>query len=183
MSNVEFDLEKVRQKTVANIEKILLQGGLKMVVKAKENLIANKHHVTGRLSKSVTMNQEGLKLEFGSNVDYAITIETGKVIVEPSLDDIEEWLDRKIKLGHIPLNSWLEKRKLTITTNGKTYIRKKPLQSDSERLAKIKFRLALKITERIQSTRLIKNFHPFLEPAFSGELKEIREKISQAVEK
>jgi hypothetical protein len=149
MSNAEFDLEKVRQKTVANIEKILLQGGLKMVVKAKENLIENKHYVTGRLSKSVTMNQESLKLEFGSNIDYAITIETGKSVNAPNANDIREWAKEKVRLGHAPQSLIFA---------------------------------AAKIARNITNSGTIKRFNPFLEPAFSGELKEIREKISQAVE-
>lgn len=149
MSNVEFDLEKVHQKTVKNLEKILLQGGLMMVRKAKENLIANKHYVTGRLSKSVTMNQESLKLEFGSNIDYAITIETGKITTPPNANDIREWAKEKVRLGHA---------------------------SQSLIYA------ASKIARNIRKSGTIKNYNPFLEPAFTGELQQMHNKIKQAVD-
>lgn len=149
MSNVEFDLEKVHQRTVAKIEKILLQGGLMMVRKAKENLIANKHYVTGRLSKSVTMNQESLKLEFGSNIDYAITIETGKSTTPPNANDIREWAREKVRLGHA-------QQTLIFA--------------------------AAKIARNIRNSGTIKNYHPFLEPAFTGELQQMHDKIKQAVD-
>ena len=176
MSNVEFDLEKVHQGTVAKIEKILLQGGLMMVRKAKENLIANKHHVTGRLSKSVTMNQEGLKLEFGANIDYAISIETGVTNENPTSDSIKTWLKRKIQLGHIPINEWAQSKTLApFSEKAANRIRKKSIETVINNVSK-------KTALNIALSGKIKNFHPFLEPSFSGELKEIREKISQAVE-
>lgn len=97
---VKFSLSKVHADTVANIERILLRGGLTMVAKAKETLIANNHYVTGRLSKSITTNVENLTLEFGSNVEYANDIETGISSSTPNVNDIREWAKKKVSLGH-----------------------------------------------------------------------------------
>jgi hypothetical protein len=94
------------------------------------------------------MNQEGLKLEFGSNIDYAVTIETGKIIAPPTTNDIREWAKEKVRLGHAS--------NTLISAAGR-------------------------IAYNIRKTGTIKNHHPFMEPAFTGELQGIQNKIKQAV--
>lgn len=148
MSNVNFSLNKVKEETLKNIERILVEGGLIMVSKAKNTLINNKHYVTGRLSKSITTNVEGLTLEFGSNVDYANTIETGISSDNPSVNDIREWAKRKVELGHAD----------------------KGLIGASKAIA-----------NKISATGSIKNFTPFMQPAFSETLIIINEKLKNAI--
>ena len=101
MSDANFNIQSVHDKTIANINKILAGSALKVVKSAKQNLLANKHYVTGRLTKSVTASSAELKLEFGTNVPYANDIETGISSNNPSVNDISIWLKNKIRLGHI----------------------------------------------------------------------------------
>jgi hypothetical protein len=100
MKSTKFNLEQIRQKTLKNIDKILNEGALIAVANAKEILLNNKHYVTGTLYKSVVANVENLTLEFGSNVDYAKTIETGINVNSPSVNDIRDWAINKVRLGH-----------------------------------------------------------------------------------
>lgn len=102
MDEFNKNIENIRLKTINNIESILAKGALICSGLAKENLIANHHYVTGALAKHTTGYVEGLKLEFGNNLDYASTIETGIVTEAVSSNSIKTWLDNKISLGHIP---------------------------------------------------------------------------------
>jgi len=164
MSDANFNIDQVHDKTIANINKILAGSALKVVVLAKANLLRNKHRVTGQLYKSVTCTKTGLKIEFGTNVTYASDIETGIVTQRPNLTDIQEWLKNKVRLGHIPLNSWA-----------------KNAGAGNQDINKVLLRLSYKITERIQETGKIKNWNPFMLPSWEETLKETKPKLDQAV--
>jgi hypothetical protein len=94
-------LTGVFDRTMINIRQILANEGLKAVARSKETLLKNKNYASGRLYKSITAIQDGNKLEFGTNVPYAIDIETGISSSTPTVDDIREWSKRKVELGHI----------------------------------------------------------------------------------
>jgi hypothetical protein len=103
MSNsISENLQSTKEKTINNIESILAEGGLLVTGLAKQTLIDNKNYSSGNLSKHITAVQEGLKLEFGNDLEYANTIETGIIDKQVSVNSIQSWLDRKIQLGHIP---------------------------------------------------------------------------------
>jgi hypothetical protein len=99
MPDKEFTLPKVYKDTMANIDEILHISGMLMVDKARLILATNKHNVTGRLSNSIDSTVKNHSLEFGSDVDYAKTIETGISVNNPSGDDIRQWAVQKVALG------------------------------------------------------------------------------------
>lgn len=129
----------------------------------------NKNYATSQLIQSISGSaySEGDNIvgSFGANTSYAEDVETGKSKTPPTLEAIESWLDRKVQLGHIPLNKWIASKRVVINAGGKTYTQRKNKQSESEKLAKIKYRLALRITERIQTTGILKSVKPYIQPS------------------
>lgn len=99
MPEKEFTLPKVYQDTMNKIDEILEIGGMLMVDKAKKVLVDNNHVVTGKLLNSIKGTVKNHSLEFGSDVDYAQTIETGISVNSPTGDDIRQWAIKKVSLG------------------------------------------------------------------------------------
>jgi hypothetical protein len=149
MSDTKFKLDEMKKATIANINRILAKGGLVMVAKAKQTLLDNKNYSSGTLLKSITAITNDLTLEFGTNVDYAITIETGVVNKSVSVNDIQSWLKRKIQLGHIEDKSILG--------------------------------FAKKITNNINNSGRIKNWNPFLEPAYNSTIPTVEKELKNAL--
>jgi len=123
---------------------------------AKTTLKTNKNYATSQLMQSISgdsiIQGHNIVGSFGANTKYAEDVETGIVKDKPSLNDIQDWLVRKVQLGHITLNKWAKKNNIT----GKTKIKT---------IDQILYPLSLKITQRIQETGKIKT-KPYLRPAY-----------------
>jgi len=145
---VKFNLNQIKQETIKNIEKILINTGLQMVADAKQTLIDNKNYSSGNLVKHTTFNVKGLTLEFGNNLEYANTIETGIINKQVNINDIKNWSKRKVELGHA--------------------------NKDILFFSKV-------ITDKINKSGKIKNWHPFMRPALESNVRLMIEKIKKAI--
>lgn len=148
MPDKEFDLPKVYKDTMDKVDEILEIGGMLMVDKARKILIDNNHVVTGKLQNSIKGTVKNHSLEFGSDIDYAQTIETGISVNSPTGDDIRQWAIKKVSLGQASPS-------LIGASNS--------------------------IANTISANGSIKNWTPFIKPAFDSMLGEMRDEISKAV--
>lgn len=145
---VKFNLNQVKEKTIKNVNSLLTEAGLLMTAEAKQTLIDNKNYSSGSLVQHTTFNVNKLTLEFGNNLEYANTIETGLINKQVSINDIKNWSKRKVELGH----------------------------ADKDILFFSKV-----IADKINKTGKIKNWHPFMRPAWEKNMRILIEKIKKAV--
>lgn len=130
------------------IEKAYLQYMKREMIKAgdqaKQNLLDNRNYATGSLKQSISGSAEiignNIVGSFGANTKYAEDVETGKA-KKTTYSAILEWVERKIKLGHISLD-------------------KKRIKSFAYLTAK-----------KINRTGKTKNTKPYLNPAYQQLLK------------
>jgi hypothetical protein len=116
-TEIKNNLNNIVKNSLQNIRRILANEGLKAVNRSKEMLLDNKNFSSGRLYKSISADLDGNKLEFGTNVPYAITIETGFSFNSPNVNDIREWAKRKVKLGHVEKDILYHVEKITDNIN------------------------------------------------------------------
>jgi len=94
-----------------NIDTLLNQAGIKMVETTRSLQDKKKNYATRSLSNKTNYRITGQTLTFGSNATnkgyaYGLVQEFGRKKGKwPNIGDIENWVKRKVQLGHLKIDS------------------------------------------------------------------------------
>lgn len=92
-------IDKYKKRLVDNVEKIMLQGGLKIEGDAKMMVIVDTGHLRASIATKLIKQPGKVIVEIGSNLEYAATVEFGSSPHRPPVDALEPWVLRVILRG------------------------------------------------------------------------------------